>query len=213
MKKKLLLIGGGGHCKTVIEAVESMNYYDEIAIIDDDLQKKGDMILNYPIIGTSNELTKFKNEGYGEAFISLGSVGDPGIRISLYKKIKKEGFVIPTIINQSSDVSVYAEIEEGVLIGKHVTINADTRIGKCAILNTSCVVEHDCDVGEFVHIAPGAVLCGNVAIGKETHIGANAVIRQGLSVGEKAVIGLGSVVVKRIDDFCIAYGNPCQIIS
>jgi sugar O-acyltransferase (sialic acid O-acetyltransferase NeuD family) len=212
MSKKLLLIGGGGHCKTVIEAAETMNYYDQIEIVDMP-DKIGENILGYRINKSDDELIELWNCGFADAFISLGSIGNPIKRIKTYQKIKSIGFNIPIIKHTSAEISSYATIKEGTLIGKNVIINADTKVGVCAILNTGCIIEHDCIVGDFSHIAPASVLSGNVAIGKETHIGANTVIRQGIKIGSRSIIGIGSVVVENIEDSFLAYGNPCRKVG
>jgi sugar O-acyltransferase (sialic acid O-acetyltransferase NeuD family) len=212
MSKRLLLVGGGGHCKTIIEAAVSMKYYDEIGIIDL-ADKKGESVLGYHIIGSDEDLLELKKNGFDEAFVSMGSVGSQTKRIQVYQNLKKIGFTIPNIIHSSSEISSFSSIQEGILIGKKVIINADSRIGIGSILNTGCIIDHDCEIGDFSHIAPGSVLCGNVTVGRETHIGANTVIRQGVRIGSQSIIGLGSVVVKNVEDNCLAFGNPCRKVE
>ncbi|WKY45538.1 acetyltransferase [Eubacteriaceae bacterium ES2] len=212
MSKKLLLIGGGGHCKTVIEAAETMNLYDEIEIVDIPA-KIGENILGYRVSKSDDDLLALKSSGFGDAFISLGSMGNPIKRVQIYQNLKNIGFNIPIIKHTSAEISSYATIKEGTLIGKNVIINADTKLGVCAILNTGCIIEHDCSVGNFSHIAPSSVLSGNVTIGEDTHIGANTVIRQGIKIGSRSIIGIGSVVVQNIEDSCLAYGNPCRKVG
>ncbi len=212
MNKKLLLIGGGGHCKTVIETIESQNHYNQIGIID--IEKNiGEFILKYPIIGADQDLKKLRTQGYAHAFISMGSIGNPTKRISLYRLVKELKYQVPIIIDQTASVSHYAKISEGAFVGKNVIVNADAVIDECVILNTGCIIEHDCRIGGFSHIAPGAVLSGNVTIGEGAHIGANSVVRQGICVGERTVIGVGSVVVKDIESDCVAVGNPCRKVE
>lgn len=212
MSEKLLLIGGGGHCKTVIEAIESQNCYDEIGIIDVS-ENVGKQILSCKIVGTDLELNRFFNDGFKNAFIAMGTIGNPYKRISLYMKLKEQGFSLPTISHRSASISQYARIAEGSLIAKNVIINADTTIGKCTILNTGCIIEHDCKIGDFSHIAPGTVLSGNVIIGKAAHIGSNSVIRQNSVIGDRTIIGIGSVVINDVESDCIAFGNPCRRVK
>ncbi|AWW26394.1 acetyltransferase [Acetobacterium sp. KB-1] len=212
MSKKLLLIGGGGHCKTVIEAVESRNDYEDIGIIDVS-ENVGKQILDCKIIGTDRELKHFFYEGFKDAFISLGSIGNPNKRISLYKQIKSLGFYLPVISHFSANISQYASVSEGSFAGKNVIINADTTIGKCVILNTGCIIEHDCGIADFAHIAPGSIISGNVTIGEKTHIGAGSVIRQNTIIGDQTIIGMGSVVVNNVEENCVAFGNPCRKVD
>lgn len=211
MKKKILLIGGGGHCKSVIEAILLSGEYTEIGIIDSP-PKLGSEVMGIKIIGNDSDLPKLINMGFEYAFISLGSIGDPKRRIELFKILVQLSFKIPSIVHPSANISSFCEIEEGVFIGKNVIVNGDTKVLKNSILNSGCIIEHDCQIGSFAHIAPGAVLSGNVKIGNNSHVGAGTVIRQDVSIGDSTVIGIGSVVTKAIGDNCLAYGNPCRTI-
>lgn len=212
MNKKLLLAGGGGHCKTVIEAVESVVEYNEIGIVDV-IANIGKDVLGYQIIGSDTDLIDLKNKGYKNAFVSMGSIGNSNKRMELFLLLKELGFFIPSIIDRSANVSNYSSILEGVFVGKNVIINAGSEIGRGVILNTGCIIEHDCKIEDFVHVASGAVLSGNVTIGKNAHIGSNSVIRQNISIGEGSIIGIGSAIVKNIGDYCLAYGNPCREVN
>ncbi|MEO1814735.1 MAG: acetyltransferase [Acetobacterium sp.] len=211
MKSKLLLIGGGGHCKTVVEAVLLSGEFNEVGIIDKP-QKTGSSVLGVKIIGNDSDLPCLKENGFEYAFISLGSIGDAGRRIELYKILVELGFKVPSIVHPSANISPHSEIDEGVFIGKNVIVNGDTKILKNSILNTGCIIEHDCQIGSFVHIAPGVILSGNVIIGNNTHVGAGTVVRQDISIGDNTVIGIGSVVTKEIGGNSLAYGNPCRIM-
>ncbi len=209
MNKKILLIGGGGHAKVVLDSLLSQNQYLEIGIIDKN-ENIGKRILGIEIIGTDEDLTTLYSKGYNYAFVTVGSIGNPQLRIKLQKLIKEIGFIIPNIIDQTAMVSRDVFLEEGIYIGKGAIINSGTIIKKGAIINTRAIIEHDCVIGEFVHIAPGSVISGEVVIGDNTHIGANSVIKQQVIIGNNTLIGIGSVVVKNLKNNIIAYGNPCR---
>lgn len=209
MGDKLLLIGGGGHCKSVLDTILSMETFSDLAIID--LKENiGKTVLGVPIIGSDDDLSNLFDTGYKHAFITLGSIGTPRLRKILYEAIREIGFIIPNVIDPSATVSEHVSISEGVFVGKGAIVNAGSTIEACAIINSGAIIEHDCIVGAFAHVAPGATLCGDVTIGNDTHIGANTVIRQGLTLGSNVLIGIGSVVVGDIQDHIIAYGNPCR---
>lgn len=212
MNKKILLVGGGGHCKSVLDSLLGLDEYAEIGIID----KKGnigDMIMGIPIIGCDNDLPRLYNEGYNYAFVTIGSIGNPSLRIKLFNYLCEIGFVIPNIIDSSSKVSNYVHIEKGVFIGKKAIVNADVVINKGSIVNSGSIVEHDCQIGEFVHIAPGVVLGGEVTIGNNSHIGLNVTVKQQVHIGFNTIIGMGSVVTKNINDNIMAYGCPCREVN
>lgn len=217
--KKILLIGAGGHCLSVLDSLLSSYHYQDIGIIDkkfnsdEKIDNKKNMIMGIPIVGNDEELEKLFNQGYKEAFITVGSVGNVSLRKKLYYKIKEIGFKIPNIIDNTSVVSNSTSLGEGIYIGKKAVINACTKIGNLAIINTSSTIEHECEIKDFVHVAPSSVLCGNVYIGSETHIGAGSVIKQRVHIGAKTMIGMGSVVLKDMKDNTIAYGNPCREVN
>lgn len=212
MSKKILLIGGGGHCKSVLDSLLGTKDYSDIGIIEKE-ESLGDQILGVPIIGCDDDLPRLYQAGFTHAFVTVGSIGNPKLRIKLFSTLEKIGFELPNIIDETAVVSHHVQLEKGIFVGKNAVINAGSIISKGAIINTSTLIEHDCVIEEFVHIAPGTVLCGEVHIGTETHIGANSVIKQQIRIGPKTVIGMGSVVVHDIGSNIIAFGHPCKEVQ
>lgn len=212
MNKKILLVGGGGHCKSVLDSLLLLNQFSEIGIIDV-AENIGKKIMGVSIIGCDDNLVELFSRGYSFAFVTVGSIGNPMQRIKLFGNLVKIGFKMSNIIDPSATVSHFVKMESGIFIGKNAVVNSGSLINKCAIINSAAVVEHDCIIGEFVHIAPGAVLGGEVQIGANTHIGANSVIKQQIKIGSDSIIGMGSVVLKEIESNIIAYGNPCKVVS
>jgi sugar O-acyltransferase (sialic acid O-acetyltransferase NeuD family) len=205
----LLLIGGGGHCSTVIESLQD-GIYEKIGIIDK-IENIGKLLSNVPFVGCDNDL-EILSKDYGSAFISLGGISDWKKREYLAQQAERCKYSIPSIIHPMSVVSKTADISKGVLLGAMCVINAHTKIGEMCILNTGCIVEHDCVVEAYVHVSPGAILCGGVRVGKGSHIGAGSVVKEGVSIGENTLIGIGSVVTRDIPSNAVAYGNPCKVI-
>lgn len=213
MSKKILLVGGGGHCKSVLDSLLKLDLFSEIGIIDVK-ENIGKEIMGVPIISSDDGLKELYAKGYKYAFVTIGGIGNPSLRIKLFNQIVEIGFVIPNIIDPSANISKYVSMEIGIFVGKNAVINAETKIHKGAIINTGSIIEHDCSIDEFVHIAPGSVLNGGVNVGKNTHIGARSVVKQQVIIGSNSMIGMGSVVIKDIKDNIIAYGNPCkEVIS
>ncbi len=209
MRLKVLLIGAGGHCKVILDLLLKSKEFDVIGIID--LKECiGSNIFGVPIIGTDLDLPKFYKNGVKYCFISVGSVGDPNLRVKLYGLARKSGFKFPNLIHPSALVSPRATLGDGNYIAPGVVINAGTQIGNNCILNTGAIIEHDCKLGDFVHISPGSVLSGGVCVGNNSHIGIGSLVIQNLKIGEKTIIGAGSVITKNIRSGVIAYGNPCK---
>lgn len=212
MNKKILLIGGGGHCKSILDSILELNEYEEIGIID----KKeyiGSSIMGISVIGCDDDLPTLFNSSYKYAFVTIGSIGNPFLRIKLFNLLSEIGFEIPCIVDSSAIVSKYSKIEQGVFIGKQCIVNAGTHIQKGSIINSGAVIEHDCRIGAFAHIAPGVVLGGDVTIGNNSHIGINVSVKQQVQIGSNSIIGMGSVVLKNIHDSILAYGNPCMEVK
>lgn len=207
----ILLAGGGGHCKSVLDSLQLSGRYTRIGIVDrpGSLSNEVDGI---PVTGSDEDLPRLFHDGWQYAFVTLGSVGYYKRREQLYRLLLKVGFTVPVICDDSACVSRNAELGKGSFAGKRALINAGTIVGDCAIVNTGAILEHDCSVGDFAHISTGAVLCGGVSVGKGTHIGAGAVVRQGIAVGANSIIGIGSVVIRDIPDHVVAYGNPCKVV-
>ena len=210
MEKKILLVGGGGHCYSVLDCLLSSGQYDKIGIVDPILEKGS--VLGVPIIGTDEDLTRLFLEGWTDAFITIGSVGNTKLRKKIYEHLKNIGFHIPMVVDRSAVIARNTIIEQGTFIGKQAVVNVGVQIGSCAIINTGAVIEHDCQLGDFVHISPGAILCGQVSVDMDSHIGAGSMIKQQVKIGQNVLVGIGSVVLKDILDNSTAFGNPCKVV-
>lgn len=197
--KRIILVGAGGHAKTVVETIERTGDYEIVGFVaPGDIGEE--VYLSYKIIGNDDHLGELYNKGIRHAFVCIGFMGLPSIRERLYTELKKVGFKVPIIIHPSSVVASDVTIGEGTYIGRNAIINADARIGKMCIINSAAVVEHECSIGDFSHVAVSAVICGQTAIGANVFIGANATVIQNVTIGNGSVIGAGSLVRKNIKD-------------
>lgn len=190
MKEKILLIGGGGHCKSVIDVIEQENIYSIGGIID----KKeliGSKVLDYEVIGCDDELKKlFKI--YKNAIITVGQIKSNRLRVKLFNLLNKIGYTLPIIKSPFSYVSKYALIEKGTVIMHHVLINADVKIGKNCIINSKALIEHDSLIEEHCHISTGVIINGGVVVKANSFVGSNSVTKEGIEINE--FIRAGSVV-------------------
>ena len=203
--KKLVLIGGGGHCKSVLDAALRTKEYDEIVITDAELPI-GTKILGCKVVGDDSILSQLYQNNFRYAFITVGSVKSDNVREKIMNKIALLGFRFPVIIDETAVVSKFAVIGDGTFIGKNAIVNADANIGAQAIVNTGAIIEHDCKIENFCHVSVGATLCGNVSVGKYSFIGAGSTIIQGIHIGENVTIGSGSTVIKSVENGRTSYG-------
>lgn len=199
MDKRLVLVGGGGHCKSVLDAALRSGEYSEI-VITDSVLTKGTMIFGCRVVGDDKMLPALRRQGFRNAFITVGSIQNTGLREHLADKAAEAGFEFPVIKDVSATVSDYAQIGEGTFIGKNAVINADSRVGRHCILNTGCIIEHECRIEDFAHISVGAILCGSVRIHRGSFIGAGSTVIQGISVGENSVVGANSTVIGNVGE-------------
>lgn len=200
----IILIGAGGHAKSIIDSIEKSHQYRIIGFTDVKPVKK---YKKYGYLGDDSVLYKYFEKGIKYAFVTLGFMGDKkNPRALLYNKIKQIGYKIPVIIDPSAEVASDAEIGEGTFIGKKCIINAATKIGKMCIINTCAVIEHDNIIGDFSHISVQTTLCGNVITGENVFVGANTVILQEKNIGKNSLIGAGSVILRDILPFEKVYG-------
>ena len=210
--KKVILLGGGGHAKCVIEAMRLGGKYSPYCILDVKA-RVGEKVLGVKIDGPDSELPAYFQRGIKLCVVALGSIGDPALRIALWKCAEKAGFGFPAIIHPSATVSSYVEIGRGAYVGPRAIINAGTFIGEGCIINSGAIVEHDCRIGAFAHIAPGAVISGGVAVGDRAHLGTGCSVMHGIRIGSDSIIGVGSVVVKDIPARTVCVGNPAKEIK
>ncbi|WP_270566594.1 acetyltransferase [Clostridium beijerinckii] len=204
--ERIILVGGGGHCKSIIDSINGLKQFEIVGIVDKKINEN--MGLGIDVIGSDENLGELYKSGIKNAFISVGSVGNPCIRVKLYNILKKIGYNFPKIIDKTAIVSESALINDGVFVGKGAIINAKVTIEKQCIINSGTIVEHDCNISEFVHLAPGVTVSGSVNIGKRTHVGTNATIIQNVTIGNDVIIGAGSVIIKDIKNRLKVYGNP-----
>lgn len=209
--KKIVLVGGGGHCKVIIDIIKSTNEYEIVGVTDNN--KIGEKLLDVPIIGNDDILPELFKSGVKNAFVSLGALNNIEVRDKIYNKLKNVGFNIPKLIHNKAVVSPYTEIHDGTCIMAGAIVNAGAVINENCIINTSSVIEHDCIIGRNTHVSPRSCIAGGCSIGENSHIGAGCCIIQGINIGSNVVIGAGAVVLKDIKDHVTAVGIPAKIIK
>lgn len=212
IKKKIILIGGGGHCKVVISQLEKLDKF-EIAGIVDNYKSVGSSVMEIEVIGKDWNLKNFYRKGIRCALITVGSVKDNSKRHKLFNIAKGIGYEFPVIISPTTMVDESVRIDEGTVIMPGCIVNIDSSIGKNCIINTGTIIEHDCKIGNHCHIAPGVNLSGGVEIGDLSFVGISSTIIQGIKIGKNVTVGAGSVVTNDIPDNAVVVGNPARIMK
>ena len=202
--KPLILIGGGGHCKSVIDVAESAGF-DILGVLDVP-EKVGSEILSTRVIGTDEDIATYVHEV--EFVITIGFINNPATRISLYNKVKEAGGKLATIIASTAYVSKYSTIGEGTIVMHHAFVNAGAKIGNNVILNTFSNIEHDAIIGDHCHISTGTMVNGDCSVGNSCFIGSRSSLANGIVIGDEIIVGAGSFVKKSILAKGIYSGNP-----
>jgi sugar O-acyltransferase (sialic acid O-acetyltransferase NeuD family) len=200
MENKIYLFGASGHCKVIIDVLQS-NKQTVTAIVDD--VPKMNQIFTIPVIYSG--VFKF---GPTQKFIV--SIGDNAIRKKIVDRIDGR---FHTAIHNAAVISDFATIGAGTIIMAAAVVNADANIGLHCIINTGAVIEHDCHLSNFVHISPNASLAGDVSVGEGTHVGIGATVIQGIKIGKWATIGAGAILINDVPDYAVVVGNPGKIIK
>lgn len=203
-QKNLILIGGGGHCKSVIDVAESAGY--NILGILDMPEEIGKSVFNYKVIGTDDDISQYVDKA--EFIITVGFIKNPAIRIRIFNRIKEAGGQLATIIASTAHVSRYATLGEGTVVMHQAIVNAGAKIGANCIINTFCNIEHDAIIGDQCHISTGTMVNGDCKIGDRVFIGSQSVLANGISVGDDIIVGAGSFIRKSIIIKGIYSGNP-----
>lgn len=196
--EKIILIGCGGHTRSVVDSIESNGQYEIIGFLDKEVDQ-GMGYKHYKIIGNDDDLEKFYKAGVRKAFITIGYLGNSRIRNNLFNKIREIGYLLPNIIDSTAIMAQDVILGVGNFIGKGAIVNSNVVIGDMCIINSRALVEHDCKISNFVHAAVGTTICGGVIINENTFVGANSVVIQEKQIGKNVIIGAGSVVTRDIE--------------
>ena len=189
---KIILIGGGGHCKSAIDVIEQEARF-EIAGIIDKPELLGSKILGYPVIGSDFDLESLTKK-YQNALVTVGHIKSALERIKLYDLAIKAGFTLPSIVSPNAYISKHSKIGNGTIIMGNVIVNANTSIGDNCIINSKALIEHDCLISSHCHISTNAIINGGVKIGSKCFIGSNVTTKNNIMIKENSFIKMGSLV-------------------
>jgi sugar O-acyltransferase (sialic acid O-acetyltransferase NeuD family) len=190
--KKIILIGGGGHCKSVIDVIEQEAKFEIIGIIDKP-KLLGSKVLGYSVVGSDLDLNRLAKK-YKYALITVGQIKTALIRIKLFNLAIKSGFTLASIISPKAYISKHSRIGMGTIIMHHAIVNANSFIGDNCIINTKALVEHDCSISDHCHISTNATINGGNQIGSKSFIGSNVTTKEYIKIESNSFIKAGSLI-------------------
>ena len=193
---KIILIGGGGHCKSVIDVIEQEARF-QIAGIVDKPELLGTKVLGYPVIGNDFDLEILAKK-YHYSLITVGQIKSSLLRIKLFDLAYKAGFTLPSIISPRAYVSKHSKIGQGTIIMHHAIVNSNAKIRDNCIVNSKALIEHDVVIGNHCHISTGTIINGNCKIKDEVFIGSGTICKHGITIGQKVIVNAGKYVDSNI---------------
>jgi len=193
----VVLMGAGGHARVVLETLRAIGA-DVIGVVSPELDRGG-YWNGVEVLGGDDEFIEHYQSDDLMLANGIGSLPkDDGKRRQLSDRMRGAGFQFVSIVHPSAEVSGDVLIKEGVQVMAGVVIQPGVVLGGDVIANTGAIIEHDCRIGDYCHISPGAVLCGGVTLKQEVHLGAGAVVIQGVEIGQASVVAAGATVYKNI---------------
>ncbi len=205
-KKKLILIGGGGHCNSVIEVAKNSDY--TIIGILDKSDRIGEFCCGFPIIGTDELISKHASSC--QFIITVGQIKDSTLRKNLMNLVLSKGGELATIVSKAAYFSEFAKIGRGSIVMNHALVNSNVIIGENCIINSKSLIEHDTIIGNNTHISTGVIINGNCTIGNNCFIGSGSILSNNIQIPDNTIIGIGSIVNKSIEVPSMYFGNPLK---
>lgn len=208
MKLPVIILGGGGHAKVLIDTLKIQSI-EVIGITDPDPEVANTSVMDIPVMGDDEVIFKYAPE-HILLVNGLGTTRATSFRRQLFLKFKNYGYHFANVIHPSALISSHVTLGEGVQIMPGVIIQAGSCIGDNTIVNTKVSVDHDCRIGPHVHLAPGVTISGGVQVGEGVHVGIGAIIIQGINIGEESLIAAGAVVIRDVAKGVTVKGIPAS---
>jgi sugar O-acyltransferase (sialic acid O-acetyltransferase NeuD family) len=199
----LYVLGAGGHAKVVISILRETGFRIK-GVLDDDPTRWGQELMEIPITGAIDDIATLQNVR------GVIAIGNNKVRKELAEKYSHVQWIVAVHYKAYVHPTSRANIGPGTVISAGAIIQPDVTIGAHSIVNTSTSVDHDCEIGSFVHLAPGVHLAGGVKVGNGVLMGVGSSAIPLASIGDWSVIGAGAGVMKAIPANTKAIGFPAK---
>jgi sugar O-acyltransferase (sialic acid O-acetyltransferase NeuD family) len=206
----VVIIGAGGHGKVVLDVLLAGGKYRAAGFVDNNPSLLDSYVCGLPVLGPINALPRLRRQRIRHAIIAIG---DNRQRLAQRPFVDAEDFTLVTAVHPAAYVSPRATLGRGVVIAPGARVVVDANVRDLAVVNTSAVVEHECDVGEGAHVCPGAILAGRVRVGRGAFIGVGAQVIQCRTVGDFATVGAGAAVIDDVPDDATVVGVPARPVN
>jgi acetyltransferase EpsM len=195
----LIIYGGGGHAKSLIDLVRSLGIYRLIGIVDDSLDRDA-TIMGLPVLGGGEVLPELHKKGIRLALNAVGGIGNIQIRLRVADRLTVAGFAVPTVVHPRAVLEPSAVLSPSVQVFPQAYIGSECQVGSHAIVNTGATVSHECWIGDFANLSPGCILAGQVEIGSKALVGMGVTVNLQVKIGANARIGNGATIKSDVPD-------------
>lgn len=205
----LVIWGASGHALVVADAVRAQRKFSIVGFLDDGPGRKGAEFAGSVVLGGRDALSELHSRGIRQLHVAVGHCAT---RLKLAAIAQSEGFQLATVVHPSAVIPTDVPVGGGSFVAAGVVVNVGAQVGESVILNTSCSVDHECDIQDGVHIGPGVRLGGNVQVQRAAWLGIGATIFNRITIGERSIVGGGAVVTRDIPAGSVAYGVPARVV-
>lgn len=206
MKPRLVIVGGGGHAKVIIDILEQVGEFEIAGFVS--VPRQADSLCGYPCLGADQDLAQALTSGIDFAFVAIG---DNQRRRESIGRVLRQGFSLANAISPRAVISRSATLGRGIAIMPGAVVNTCARLADGVIVNTNAGVDHDCVLGSCVHVGPGAAVAGGVRLGDEVFLGAGVSVIPGVAIGAHTTVGAGAAVVNDLPANVVAAGVPAVV--
>ncbi len=200
---QIIIYGAGGHAKAVMEMVQAIGAFRIAGIVDDNSALTGTSVQGIPVIGTREILPQLFEQGIRLAANGVGGIINLNIREQLFDLLSAQGFAFPILRHPRATVEPSAQIFDGVQIFGNAYVGSSVLLQPKCMINTGAIVSHDCEIGSYTHIAPGAMLAGHVHVGQKALVGMGVTTTIGITIGSGARIGNGAILLADVPERAI----------
>jgi sugar O-acyltransferase (sialic acid O-acetyltransferase NeuD family) len=189
----IVVYGGGGHGKSLIDLLRALGVYRIVGVLDDGLPS-GETIMGLPLLGGGAVLPQLYAQGVRLAVNAVGGIGNVALRLKIFDRLAAAGFACPAVVHPTAFVEPSARLAPGVQVFPHAYVGSEAQVDFGAIINTGSIVSHDCILGRYANVSPGAMLAGNVTVGAGALIGMGVTVNLRVTIGAGARVGNGATV-------------------
>jgi acetyltransferase EpsM len=205
----LVIWGASGHALVVADTARAQGKFSIAGFVDDRPERKGVAFAGSKVLGGRDALRELHARGVRHLHVAVGHCAT---RLKLARFAQSEGFLLATIVHPNAVIAAQTPVGDGTFVAAGVVVNVGARVGENVILNTSCSVDHECDIQDGVHLGPGVRLGGGTQVRRAAWIGIGATVLHQVTIGEGSIVGGGAVVVRDIPAGIVAYGVPATVV-